>query len=146
MFHGGSRILIFENSRKNLKIPNMPKIAPKIVQMCFEHILGQLFRKIFKPSVPWRLETSKISKKIKKDLNIQKCPNSFAKVSKRVLNVFWGEFFEKNFDQCSMEGRVFETFQKNQKNFKIPKMPKIVPKIIQTSFEQVLGRFFLKIF
>ena len=34
-----------------------------------------------------------------------------------------------------MEGRVFENFQKNQKNFKIPKMPKIVPKSVQTCFE-----------
>ena len=55
--------------------------------------------------------------KNQKNLNIQKCPSSFAKVSKRVLNVFWGEFFENIFDQCSMEGRVFKNFQKNQKKF-----------------------------
>ena len=45
-----------------------------------------------------------------------------------------------------MEGRVFENFQKNQKKFKIPKKPKIVPKSIQTCFERVLGRIFRKSF
>ena len=45
-----------------------------------------------------------------------------------------------------MEGRVFENFQKNQKSFKFPKTPKIVPKSIQTCFEQVLGQTFRKIF
>ena len=45
-----------------------------------------------------------------------------------------------------MEGRVFENFQKNQRNCKIPKMPKNVPKSIQTCFEIVLGQTFRKIF
>ena len=31
-----------------------------------------------------------------------------------------GQFFRKIFAQFSMEGRVFENFQKNQKIFKIP--------------------------
>ena len=45
-----------------------------------------------------------------------------------------------------MEGRVFENFQKTQKSFKFPKTPKIVPKSIQTCFEQVLGQTFGKFF
>ena len=45
-----------------------------------------------------------------------------------------------------MEARDFENFQKSQNNFKIPKMPEIVPKSIQTWFEQVLGQIFRKIF
>ena len=45
-----------------------------------------------------------------------------------------------------MEGRVFENIQKNQKIFKIPKMPKYVPKSIQTCFERVLGPTFRKHF
>ena len=57
-----------------------------------------------------------------------------------------GQFFRKNFAQFSIEGRVFEIFQKNQKKFKIPKTPKIVPKSIQTCFEQVLGQTFRKLF
>ena len=40
----------------------------------------------------------------------QKCPKVFPKVSKRVLNMFWGKFFEKFYAQCSKEGRVFENF------------------------------------
>ena len=86
------------------------------------------------------------SKKIKNFSKFQKCPKSFSKVSKRVLNLFWVKFFEIFFAQCSVEGRDFEKFQKNQKIFKIPKMSKIVPKRIQTCFERVLGQFFRKNF
>ena len=43
-----------------------------------------------------------------------------------------------------MEGRVFENFQIFF--FKIPKMPKIFPKSIQTCFERVLGQTFRKFF
>ena len=97
------------------------------------------------PSLPWNVEYSKIFKKIIIS-KFQKCPKVFPKVSKRVLNVFWGKLFEKIFAQFSMEGRVFENFQKNQESFKFPKMPKIVPKSIQTCFERVLGQTFRKIF
>ena len=45
-----------------------------------------------------------------------------------------------------MEGRVFEMFLKNQKTLKIPKMPKFVPKRVQTCFEHVLGLLFEKKF
>ena len=51
-----------------------------------------------------------------------------------------------------MEGRVFENFRKNQKLFKFPKtfkiskMPKIVPKSIQTYFERLLGQTFRNVF
>ena len=51
-------------------------------------------------------------------------------------------FSKKFYAQCSVGGRVFENFQKNRKIFKIPKMPTIVPKIIQTCFEHVLGKIF----
>ena len=74
----------------------------------------------------------------------QKCPKSFPKVSKRVLNVFWGKLFENFFAQCSVEGQVFEKIQNFI--FKIPKMPKSVPKSIQTCFEHVLWKIFRKIF
>ena len=76
----------------------------------------------------------------------QKGPKVFSKVSKRVLNMFWGKIFEKIYAQCSMEGRVFENFPKNQKNSQNSKMPKSVPKTIQTCFERVLGQTFRKIF
>ena len=197
IFHGVSSLRNFSKKFKKFSKfqPKTHKTVPKRVQKCFEHVLGQIFRKIFKPSAPWRLETSKIFKKIKKISIFQKGPKSFPKVSKRVLNVFWGNFFEKilpsfpwrvesskilkknkefskfqksrnslpkvskrvlnlfwgkffqkkNLSQCSMEARVSENFQKSQKNFKTPKMPKIVPKSIQTCFEQVLGQIFRKL-
>ena len=125
------------------KIPKMPKIVPESIQACFERVLGQIFRKIFLPSVPWSVEFSKIFKK-KIFSKFQKCPKVFPKVSKRVLNMFWGKFFEKFYAQCCMEGRVFENFQK--KNSQNSKMPKIVPKSIQTCFELVLGQIFRIIF
>ena len=76
-------------------------------------------------------------------------------VPKRIQTCFervLGQTFRKNFAQFSMEGRVLENFQKNQKVFKIPKtfkiskMPKIVPKSIQTCFEPILGQIFRKNF
>ena len=87
----------------------------------------QKYKKIFK--------TPKTTKIVPKSIQ-----TSFA----RVL----GQTFRKIFAQFSMEGRVFENFQKNQKLFKFPKtfkiskMPKIVPKSIQTCFEHVLGKIF----
>ena len=130
----------FQTNRKFLKNAKMPEIVPKSVQTCFEHVLGRFFRKIFLPIVPWRVESSKIFKKVKNFSKLQQSLKSFPKVSKRVLNKFWGDFFEKFFfAQCSMEGRVFENFQTNQKFLKNAKMPEIVPKIVQTCFEHVLG-------
>ena len=75
-------------------------------------------------------------------------PKSIQTSFERVL----GQTFRKKFVQFSMEGRVFENFQKNQKLFKFPKtfkiskMPKIVPKSIQTYFERLLGQTFRKLF
>ena len=110
MFHGGSSFRKFSNFFF-FKIPKMPKIVPESIQTCFERVLGQIFRNFFLPSVPWRVEFSKIFKK-KYFQNSKKCPKVFSKVSKPVLNMFWGKFFEKKFAQFSMEGRVFENFQK----------------------------------
>ena len=89
----------------------------------------------------------KFSKKSKKNSKFQKCPKSFPKVSKRVLNVFWGEFFQKNcYPSVPWRLESSKIFKKIKKKFKIPKMPKIVPKSIQTCFERVLGQIFRKIF
>ena len=71
VFHGGSSLRKF--SKKYIfKIPKMPKSVLKSIQTCFELVLGQIFRKIFLPSVPWRAESSKIFLKIKKFSKIQK--------------------------------------------------------------------------
>ena len=93
VFHGGSS---FQKFSKFLffKIPKLPKIVPKTIQTCFERVLGQIFRKFFLPSVPWRVEFSKIFKNFFFS-KFQKCPKSFPKVSKRVLNKFCGKSFGK---------------------------------------------------
>ena len=123
----------------------MPKSVPKSIQTCFELVLGQIFRKIFMPSVPWRAEFSKIFEK-KNFFKIPKMPKSVLKSIQTCFEHVLRQTFRKLFAQFSMEGQVFETFQKNQKICKIPKMPKIVPKSIQTCFELVLGQTFRKIF
>ena len=97
------------------------------------------------PSVPWRVEFSKIFKEIKKFAKFQKCPKVFPKESKRVLNLFWVKFFENFFAQCSVEGRVFENFQKKIFS-KFQKGPKSFPKVSNPCFEHVLGRIFRKTF
>ena len=78
--------------------------------------------------------------KNQKVFKIPKSPKSFSKMSKRVLNMFCGNFFEEVF-LPSVPWRVESSkcFQKTKKNFKNPKMPKIVPKSVQTCFEHVLG-------
>ena len=75
----------FQKNQKTFKFPKTPKIVPKRIQTCFEPILGQIFRKTFLRSVRWRVETSKIFKRIKKLSKFQKCPKSFPNESKRVL-------------------------------------------------------------
>ena len=146
IFHGVSSLRNFSKKFKKFSKfqPKTHKTVPKRVQKCFEHVLGQIFRKIFKPSAPWRLETSKIFKKIKKNFNIPKrpkiVPKSIQTSSERVL----GQFFRKNFAQFSMEGRVFENSQKKQRIFKVPKKQKFVTKSVQTCFELVLRQIFPK--
>ena len=58
----------------------------------------------------------------------------------------FGAIFRKFFAQFSTAGRILENFQKNQKIFKTPKMPKIALKSIQTCFDCVLRQFFRKFF
>ena len=90
----------------------------------------------------------KISKTFKITKKHKIVPKSIQTCFERVL----GQTFRKIFAQFSMEGRVFENFQKNQKLFKFPKtfkiskMPKIVPESIQTYFERLLGQIFRTVF
>ena len=67
------------------------------------------------------------------------------KVSKRVLNKFWGKFYEKVHAQCSKEGRVFENFQKKSKKFaKFQKCPKSFPKVSKRVLNLFWGKLFEK--
>ena len=106
----------------------------KIVLKCPNVFWGIFLKKNF-PSVPWNSSLRKNSK-------IQKGPKSFTKVFKRVLNMFWADFFEKVF--LPSVPWSLRKYSKNPKFFKNPKMPKIVPNFVETCFEHVLGRFFQK--
>ena len=133
----------FQKIKKIEKFQKFPKSFPKVSKRVLNMFWGNFFEKFFLPSVPRRVESSKCFKKFSK---FKKRPKSFPVCP----NVFWtcfGVIFLKNFFvQCSKECRVFEMFLKNQKFFKTPKMPKIVPKSVEKRFERVLGYFFREFF
>ena len=99
----------------------MPKSVPKSIQTCFRVIFLKKF--YAQCSVEGRVFENFQKKIFSK---FQKGPKSFPKVSKRVLNTFWGEFFEKLFfAQCSME--TSKIFKKDISKFH--KCPKVFPKV-----------------
>ena len=77
------------------------------------------------PSIPWRVEFSKISQFFFS--KFQKGTKSFPKVSKRVLNVFWGKLFEKFFCPVFRGGSSFRKFSKKIFS-KFRKCPKVLSK------------------
>ena len=133
---------VFENfQQKNIfKIPKMPKSVPKSLQTCFEQVFGANFSKNFCPVFHGMSSLRKFSKKIKKVSNFLKCPKLFPKVSKRVLNVFWGKLFEKFSPSFRWNVESSKIFKKNI--FKIPKIRKSVPKSIQTCFRVIFSKKF----
>ena len=96
------------------------------------------------PSVPWRVEFSKIFKFFFKN---PKMPKSVLKSIQTCFEHVLGKIFRKKF-LPSVPWRVefSKIFHKFFFFFKIPKMPKSVPKSLQTSFEHVLGQTFRKNF
>ena len=82
VFHG-----VIESFRKNqrkFKFAEMPRIVPKIVQTCFEHVLWNFFRKKIAPCSMEGRVFEKLQKKSKNFQNsksvqsrCQKCPNAF---------------------------------------------------------------------
>ena len=119
----------------------MPKSFPKSIQTCFSVIFT---KKSLSPVFHGGSSFRKFSKKVFS--KFQKCPKLFPKVSKRVLSVFWGKFFEKNFAQCSMEARDFEKFQKKiRKVSKFQKCPKLLPKVSKRVLNMFWGKFFEKV-
>ena len=93
------------------------------------------------PSVPWRVESSKIFKKNQKSFKIPKMPKIVPESIQTCFERVLWKIFRKIFAQFSMECRVFENFQ-NFFFFKIPKMPKSVPKRIQTCFRVIFSKKF----
>ena len=139
MFHGGSSFRKFSKFFFS-KFQKCPKSFPKVSKRVL-NVFGANFSKIFfaQCSVEGRVFKNFHKKYFQ---NSKKCPKVFSKVSKRVLNMFWGKIFEKFYAQCSMEGRVFENFPRNQKNSQNSKMPKSVPKSIQTCFRVIFSKKF----
>ena len=121
---------VFENFQKNIfsKFQKCPKVFPKVSKRVLNLFWVNFFEKFFLPSVPWKVEFSKIFKFF--FFKIRKCPKSFPKVSKHVLNVFWGKLFEKFLPSFPRRVESSKIFKKIIKNFKFPKTPKIVPKRI----------------
>ena len=115
----------FEKFQKKIqkfsKFQKCPKSFPKVSKRVLNVFWGKLFEKNLS-SFPWKVECSKIFKKIKNFSNFQKlskyqkCPKSFPKVSKRILNVFWGKFFE-NFCPVFHGWSTLRKFSKKYKNF-----------------------------
>ena len=82
---------VFENFQKNyFEIPKKPKSVPKSIQTGFRVIF---FEKSLCPVFRGGSSFRKFSNFFFS--NFQKCPKVFPKVSKRVLNMFWGNLFEK---------------------------------------------------
>ena len=126
------------------KIPKTHKIDPKRIQTCFDCNLGQFFRKIFAQfSMEVRVfENYQKNQKISKFL---KCPKAFPKVSKRVLNVFWGKLLEKILPSFSWKVESSKIFLIIKKFSKF-KNAQNRSQNLQTCFEHVLGQTFRKIF
>ena len=145
----------------------MSKIVPKSIQTWFERVLGRFWQcsmeasKNFCPvknvqNVPWRVESSKYWEQSKKSQKFQKCPKSFPKVSKRVLNVFCDEFFRKkkfypavpwkardsSQNRSQKKSILKKVFKKNRKNPK--KFPKLFPKVSKRVLNVFCDNFFEK--
>ena len=87
----------FQKNQKSSKFQKCPKSFPKVSKRVLNMFWVIFFENFFLPSVPCRVESSKIFKKIENFYKLQKRPKPFRKVSKRVLNMFWGDFSEKVF-------------------------------------------------
>ena len=94
------------------------------------------------PSVPWRVESSKIFKKNQKSFKIPKMPKIVPESIQTCFERVLGPIFRKFFAQCSVEGQVFEKFQ----NFclKFQKCPKVFPKVSKRVLNMFCGKSFGK--
>ena len=119
---------VFENFQNFFfsKFQKRPKSFPKESKRVLIVIWDIFFEK-FLPSFPWKVDSSKIFKKIKKVSNFLKCPKSFSKVSKRVLNVFRGKLFEKFLPSFPWKVESSKIFKKIISKFQ--KCPKVFPNV-----------------
>ena len=96
-------------SKKNIfKIPKLPKSVPKSIQTCFRVIFSK--KNYAQCSMEGRVFENFQKKLFSK---FQKCPKSFPKLSKRVLNVFCGNFFENFLPSVPWRVEFSKIFKKN---------------------------------
>ena len=170
VFHGGSSLRKFskkskkfQNSKNN---QNHSQKCPNVFWRCFRmifsktlfaqcSIVGRVFEKFQKKSKNFQNSNNALNRS-------QKCPNVFWRCFRVIfLNffcpVFHGESSLRKFSKKSEKFQnsknaqnrpqnVQTKFFKIKKNFKLPKKPKIIPKTVQTCFEDVLRWFFRKNF
>ena len=109
------------------KIQKRPKSFPKESKRVLIVIWDNFFEK-FLPSFPWKVESSKIFKKNQKSCKFPKMPKIVLKSIQTCFERVLGQTFRKIFAQFSMEGRVFENFQKKIIS-KFQKCPKVFPNV-----------------
>ena len=96
MFHGGSSLRKFSYKSKNSQNSKMPKIVPKSIQTCFEHVMGQTFRKIF---AQFSME-GRVFENFQKNQRVCKIPKMPKIVPKSIETCFelvLGQIFRKFF-------------------------------------------------
>ena len=107
----------------------------------------KLFWGIFpeKKFFPVHAGGSKLGKRSEKWKNFHfssKSPNTFPKRFKNVLNMLRGSFFGYKIDQCTLEGRNLEKFEKKiDKNLEFQKCPKTVLKVSKQILNLFWGNF-----
>ena len=122
----------------------MPEIVPKSIQTCFEHVLGQISRKLF-DQCSMEARDFKFLKIVEKISKFQLCQKSLPKLSKCVLNMFWGNFFEKFLSPVLHGGSRLRKFSKKSKKFQNSKnAQKSFPKVFKRGLNKFWGKFFEK--
>ena len=123
------RLKKIHKNRKDFKNSKSRKTLSKVSKLAW----GSFFE-FFLPSATWRSKFVKLGRKNRKKLNSQECPKIILKVSTQVLNLFSGNFLGKN---CPVHpvGSTLGKTSKNWKNFQFFKIPKNVPKSVQTCFQ-----------
>ena len=104
------RVETWINSKKNRKyfsFSKMSKSVPNSVQTCYEVIFWNHHA----------LQGRKLEQNQNKIevLEFQKCPKTFLKVSKHVLNLFWGNFLGKKVPSAPRNVKTWNNFKKLEK-------------------------------
>ena len=136
---------MFSENQKKFKIPKTTKIAPRLSKSALNMFWVNIFDKIFLPSVPWRVESSKCSQKIK---NFQNCKKAQSR-SQKCPNVFWtcfGVIFSNFFCPVFHVGSSLRNDLKKSRNIQNSKnaqnRSQKCPNLFWTIFEVIFSRNF----